>query len=311
MPTRRELLGQALTAAAAVAALPAEAQKLDVPLIDTHQHLWDFRESFRPPWLKDAPPLNKSHSLQDYWREAAGTGIVKTVYMEVDLDPKDQVREAEYVSALCRRPETKMVGAVVSCRPAEPGFEAYARRVAAMPAIKGLRQIVHVDSTPKGYCLQPEFVKNMQLLGKLGMTYDICIRPGELADAAKLAEQCPGTIFILDHCGNLDINAADWSDWQRGMETVAKQGNVICKVSGIIRNVKPGTDKGKKLEPAIRHVINTFGWDRVIWASDWPVCTFGASLREWVAAARYAVRNDSEENQRKLFFDNAARFYGV
>ena len=76
------------------------------PIIDTHQHLWDL-ERFRLPWLQGAPKLNKSFLMQDYLQATAGLGVVKTVYMEVDVDPSQHVREAEYVAAVCAAPKLK------------------------------------------------------------------------------------------------------------------------------------------------------------------------------------------------------------
>src|SRR4051812_32319921 len=100
--TRREFAARAAGLAAATC-LPAcaapEEKKRAMPIIDPHQHLWDFRR-LRPPWLKDEPKLNRSHTLEDYRKAVEGLDVVKTVYMEVDVAPEDQVAEAEYVIEL-------------------------------------------------------------------------------------------------------------------------------------------------------------------------------------------------------------------
>src|SRR5262245_55053947 len=108
---RREFLCRAAVGlAAAGAALPcftvavaAEPEKSmdEIPIVDPHQHLWDLTK-FRLPWTKDAPKLNRNFLISDYHQAAKGLGVVKTVYMEVDVDPAQQVAEAEYVSELCR-----------------------------------------------------------------------------------------------------------------------------------------------------------------------------------------------------------------
>jgi L-fuconolactonase len=307
MHTRRQFLAQAAVATA----LTRMSEAADsIPIIDPHQHLWDFND-FRPPWLSGAPALNKSHTLQDYWTAAKGLNIVRTVYMEVDVDPVQQEMEADYVIRLSKRRSTKMAGGVIAGRPASTKFEAYARKYASQPAIKGVRQVIHVDSTPKGYCLQPEFVRSIQLLGELNLSFDICIRAAELPDAVKLVDQCPKTRFVLDHCGNADTQWTDRRQWEADMREIGKRQNVMGKVSGVIRTCKPGTDKARALEPYVRHTIECFGPDRVMFASDWPVCNLGGSLKEWVEAARLIVRDMPPADQRKLFHDNAERFYGL
>ena len=96
-----------------------------------------------------------------------------------------------------------------------------------------------------------------------------------------------------------------------GTAVLAADGTVVGKVSGIIVQVKKGDWSADQLAPAINHTIEVFGWDRVMWAGDWPVCTLGAPLKDWLAAAKQIVKDKSAEQQRKLFHDNAARFYGL
>lgn len=315
--SRRGFLQSAATGVAALAAgalAPDRSEAAgapgDIPIIDPHQHLWDLRR-FQPPWLKGEPKLNRPYTMEDYLRAAEGLNVVKTVYMEVDVDPRQQVEEAEYVIEVSRGHKTPMAAGVISGRPASPDFEAHARRFHGSPYIKGVRQVLQVESCPKGFCLQPEFVRSIRLLGELGLCYDICMRPGELADGIRLADLCPGTRFVLDHCGNADAQWTDRTQWERDMTEFGKRKHVVCKISGVIKTCAPGSDKARALEPIVKHAIHAFGWDRVMFASDWPVCTLTASLAEWVQTLRRIVRDATPEQQRQLFHDNAARFYGV
>ena len=98
-----------------------------------------------------------------------------------------------------------MAAAVISGRPGQPGFREYILKFKDNPAIKGIRQVLHVSETPQGYCLQPDFVHDIQFLGERGQSFDLCMRSGELLDADKLVAQCPHTRFIVDHCGNMSV----------------------------------------------------------------------------------------------------------
>ena len=217
-----------------------------MPIIDTHQHLWDLTR-FKLPWLKGAPKLDRSFVMDDYRQATEGLNVVKSIYMEVDVEPSQQPAEADYVLDLIRRGGTPMVGAVISGRPASEGFAAYLARYKDRPAIKGLRQVLHRAETPPGYCLDKRFIDGIRLLGKNGLSFDLCMRPAELGDAGKLIDACPDTSFILDHCGNASIRTKDRSAWKADIGRIAGRKNVVCKVSsGIVASAAPDLLDGRR-----------------------------------------------------------------
>jgi predicted TIM-barrel fold metal-dependent hydrolase len=285
-----------------------EGDRRMIPIIDTHQHLWDLT-IFRLPWQKDNPKLARSFVMRDYLEATAGLNVVKSIYMEVDVEPSQQPAEADHVIEICRRGDTPMAAAVISGRPASDGFAGYIARYKDSPYIKGVRQVLHGAETPPGYCLDEHFLRGIRLLGTLGLSFDICIRSAELRDAAKLIDACPDTRFILDHCGNASVRADDLSGWRADIEQVARRPNVVCKVSGIVASAAPDPWTADDLAPIVNHVLDTFGPDRVMFGGDWPVCTLAATYREWVEALKKIVADRSEQDQRKLFHDNAFQFY--
>jgi len=323
--TRREFLHWAGAAAVlalhrAASAGPQPQQQKDgdvdphaLPIVDTHQHLWDLKR-FNLPWLKNegAAPLRQSYLLSDYRDATRGWNVAKTVYMEVNIDPSQQQAEAEYVLDLCRRPESRMAGAVIGGSPQSEGFRKYIEPLARDPHVKGVRTVLHDADRPRGMCLEPRFVENIQLLGKLGLSFDLCMRPAELADGVKLIEQCPGTRFIIDHCGNMDVQSKDetlWKTWRAGITAAAALPNSVCKISGIIVTANKGAWKPADLAPVVNHCLDSFGPERVFFGGDWPVCTLVDSYSAWAAALFAITTPRGAEYQRKLFHDNATRFY--
>jgi L-fuconolactonase len=293
-----------------------------LPIIDTHQHLWDLVQ-YNPPWLKGADPkIAAKHDLLDYRKETEGLNIVKAIYMEVDVAPEDQDKEADYVLSLIDSRKSSTVAAVISGRPDSDKFAGYMARFRDNPKIKGIRQVLHADSAERGLCLKPQFVKSVQLLGEMNKTFDLCMRPTELADGAALAEKCPGTRFIVDHCGNADPRAwrpknnqtakpiHEVEQWKRDLQKLAKRENVICKISGIIARA-PKDWKADDLAPAVNYCLDEFGPDRVVFGGDWPVCKLGASYVQWVQALKSIISNRPLADQKKLLHDNAAKFYAV
>lgn len=279
-------------------------------ICDTHQHLWDL-DQFRLPWV-DGGPLDRSYVMDDYLEAAAGLNVTKTVYMEVDVEASQKAEEAKYVLDLCRRDDNPMAGAVIGGRPATPGFREYLEPFRANPYIKGVRQVLHTSATEPGLLLTPEFLSDLRLLGEWGLRFDLCVPQEGLRNAAKAAALCPETRFVLDHCGNAKVpDLSSREDWKRGIEAVAAQENVVCKISGIVASAKPGEWSAEDLAPIVLHCADAFGRDRIMFGSDWPVCTHAATYREWVEALQSIVSEWSEADRRKLFHDNAVRFYDL
>ena len=306
--SRRQAVATLAATAAATAATDAAPRDAGLPIIDAHQHLWDLGR-VRLPWLPADGPLAGNHVLTDYRRDAAGLGIVGSVYMEVDAPHELHPIEAKYAIDLCKDPRTSLLGAVIGGRPDEPGFAAYLDQFAHEPTVKGLRRVLHSAETPRGACLRDDFVRGIRELGKRRLVFDICIPAESLDHAAMLCELCPETRFVLDHCGNPNVQAADLSAWKRGIDAVSRQPNAACKISGIVTSARSHGWRVDDLAPIVKHCAAAFGPDRILWASDWPVCTLNASLRQWLAAALEIVSDWALSDRRKLFHDNAVRVY--
>jgi predicted TIM-barrel fold metal-dependent hydrolase len=311
---RREFLAAAAAGTATAATIAAEDKPAMLPVIDTHQHLWDLTK-LRLGWLTSKDnPLGQSFTPKEYAEATQGLNVVKSVYMEVDVVPEQQQQEADYVVALCESGKTPMVAAVISGRPNSDGFAKYITPYKGSKYVKGIRQVLHVESTPAGYCLDPKFVKGIQLLGELGLSFDLCVRPAELPDMAKLVDQCPGTQFILDHCGNPrgDFTKDQWEKWRKDMAAMGTRKNVVCKVSGFIANgYQKGKWKTEDLAPAVNGTIEAFGVDRVMFGGDWPVCTLAATYKEWLTVLKELIASRPEADQKKILHDNAAKTYGI
>ena len=288
-----------------------------IPIIDTHQHLWDL-DLFQLPWLANdteaSNPLKRSFVMSDYLAATAELNVAKTVYMEVNVHPSQQVQEAEYVIDLCQRDDNPMCGAVIGGSPQNTDFAQYIDSFAGNPCVKGVRTVLHDPDRPKGMCLEGQFVENVRLLGELGLRFDLCLRPDEILDGVKLVDHCPRTRFVVDHCGNMSVQSTDTAlrkAWQDGMREMAQRDNVVCKISGIVVTAKKNDWQPADLAPNMTYCMEVFGDDRVMFAGDWPVCTQRATFVQWVEALQWIVRDRSEEFQRKLFHDNALRFYDL
>ncbi len=278
-------------------------------IVDTHHHLWDL-DVVRPAWFADAPEvLKRSYTMADFKQATQGLPIEHTVYMEVDVLPEDQLAEAEYVLLLCPKDDNPMSACVLSAHPLREDFVEKLALYRKSPYFRGLRQVLHEERTPPGMCLQKEFVTNVQRLGAKNEIFDLCVRRDEIPDATKLVEACPDVRFVLDHLGNPLVQADSHDAWRRDIEALAKLPNVVCKISGIVASARPQQWRAEELAPLINHCWDAFGPDRVMFGGDWPVCRVAAEYRQWVEALNEIARGRSQEDQRKLWSENAMAFY--
>lgn len=276
-------------------------------IVDTHQHLWDL-ELLSYSWTARSPHFNRSFRVSDYAEATQGIEVIKSVHVEADIDESDMLAETRYILGLAERDDNPITGVVAAARPEYDGFRQYLDQIAGHPNLKGVRRILHV--VPDEVSTTPLFAENVRSLEEYGLSFDLCVLARQLPLAINLVKQCPNVSFILDHCGNPDIKNRDYDDWRAGMKEIARYPNVLaCKVSGIVVNTDIPNWTVEDLRPAVEGVIETFGWDRVMFGSDWPVCTLAASFKQWFEAFSFLTKDAGDENRQKLFRENAERVY--
>jgi predicted TIM-barrel fold metal-dependent hydrolase len=275
-------------------------------LFDTHLHIVD-QKTLQYPWLEGAGALSRDSLYEDYARDALRCGITDAFHMEVDVAPGDIEAETAYVSELSRQPGSLIRGAIAACRPEEDGFAAYLERALADPFVKGFRRVLHVmpDDVSEGRL----FRENIKRLTGTRFTFDFCVLPHQIDKAIAVADLNPDIQFILDHCGVPAVKDGLAEVWRTGMTEIARRPNVTVKISGIVAYADPQSWTVETLRPFVEHSITCFGWDRVIWGSDWPVCTLGGGLPTWVAATHALTAGCSADERERFFRGNAKRIW--
>ncbi len=275
-------------------------------LIDTHLHLVD-KTRLSYPWLSDAPALDRDWTYEAYSEVAARVGIGAALHMEVDVAQADIARETTMVAGLMKKEDSLIRGAIASGRPEQDDFAAYLDTL-DRTVVKGLRRVLHV--MPDDLSTTQLFQENIRRLAGFGLPFDICVLQRQLPLAAKLADAAPDVTFVVDHCGVPDMKKDHFGDWADHISDLAQRPNVNAKISGIIAYTG-GTFTLETLRPYAEHMIDAFGWDRVVWGSDSPVCTLGANLETWVAATYALTAPCSSEERGALYAGNAKRIWNI
>lgn len=270
-------------------------------IVDTHLHLI-YRSRLAYPWLSSVPPLDADFTYDLYEREARRLGIVSALHMEVDVAPDQIERETDFVAELGGHEGNLLAGAIASCRPEDPDFAAYLERARANPFVKGFRRVLHV--MPDDLSERPLFRENIKRLAGTGLTFDLCVLPHQIGKAMALADLAPDIYFVLDHCGVPDVKGGGFDLWKGPIAEIARRPNVTVKLSGLPAY---GAENWtlEDLKPYFGHVAESFGFSRMVWGSDWPVCTLGGGLSTWIGATHVLLSGVSLEERSRVLSGNA------
>ena len=273
-------------------------------ILDTHLHLI-YPDRFSYPWLATKPKLNwQPWTHEAYFAEAVPLGIESALHMEVDVVEGDIMGETEFVLGLPR-----IAGAIAACRPEHMNFVDQIEQLSEHAHVKGVRRILH--ESPDDLSQSDLFIENIRHLPDYDLSFDLCLRDDQLHLGVALAQRAPDVTFILDHCGNPLPNGSGLDPWRASITEIAHNPNVVGKISGLVNHCDPGWT-ADTLRPYVEHMIEAFGWDRVLWGSDHPVATVtGGTLTDWVNATREIVAGASQDEQARLFHRNAERIYKV
>ncbi len=277
------------------------------PIVDTHLHIWDPAK-LSYPWHAGAPTLNRPFRLTDYDAHRAAVDVECMVFLECDVTPADRLPEATWVTE--QAAADPRIKAIVASAPLENGAAAAAdlQALADLPLVHGIRRLIQ-DEPDDDFCVRPDFVAGVKLLPEFGFTFDICVKHKHMANAVKLARQCPEVTFILDHIGKPGIRDGMLDPWRQNMRDLAALPNVHCKMSGLVTEADHQSWTREQLRPFIDHVIECFSFDRVMYGGDWPVSTLAAKYPDWVATLDWALSGCSEGERRRIYRDNAIAFY--
>ena len=279
----------------------------DFPIVDAHVHLYD--PGVIPyGWMRGKPVLDRPRLMAQLDDERGACEIEALVWIEVAADPGQYLQEAAYVEGLART--DPRIRGLVAHAPLERGAAVRPdlEKLAAHERVRGIRRLVQ-DEADAAFCLRPGFIEGVRLLADFDLSFAIGVYHRQLASAVELVRRCPDVRFVLDHCGKPGIRDKLMEPWRTHITALAALPNVWCKISGLITEADHQNWTPAQLRPYIDHAIERFGFDRVMFGSDWPVSEQTHRYGTWVEVVDRAVEDASEDERRRLFRDNAIAFY--
>jgi L-fuconolactonase len=276
-------------------------------VIDAHVHFWD-PSVLRYPWLAAEPALAAAFLPSDY-APLASDEVDAVVFVEANPAPELAAAEVAWVNGLADA-EPRIVGIVAFVDLLdEARRDASLARLRRTPRVVGVRH--NIQHQPAGFALQPAFVRGVQAVGASGRPFDLCITADQLDEVVALVERCPDATFVLDHCGKPAIRDDAYDAWVRALERLASHDRVSCKISGLLTESREDQRSADALARWIEQVRTCFGAHRLLYGSDWPVCTVAGGAGRWRAIVDVVTAIWPHAERQALFADNASRIYGV
>lgn len=273
--------------------------------VDAHHHLWDLSVRDQD-WITGPgmAAIRRSFSVEDL--AAVSTGIDRTVLVQTLAVPE------ETPELLVLADENELIGGVVGWVDlTAPTVADDIGRLRAGPGgrwLRGIRHLVQGESDPRWLC-RDDVRRGLAAVAEAGLVYDLLTIPVQLPAAIETVAALPEATFVLDHLSKPPIASGPLEPWATQVRELAAYPNVVCKLSGMVTEADHTTWTIDDLRPYADIVLEAFTPDRLMFGSDWPVCTLAAPYRKVLEAAELLTAHLSDPESTALFETTATRTY--
>lgn len=272
--------------------------------IDSHQHYWKVsRGDYH--WMTPAVPvLNRDYHPADLRPSLERHGIDKTILVQA----AQTVAETDFLLELAAGDDS-IAGVVGWLDMEAPDFLERFQRYRQHPKFIGLRPMLQ-DLADDRWILRPQVLAALRIVAEADFPFEFLTFPRHLPYVQAALETVPHLRAVIDHISKPEIRAGKLEPWKSSMAQLAQHPSLYCKISGMVTEADHEHWSVADLRPYIEHVVECFGFDKIMFGSDWPVCLLAGSYDQVIGAVEQILSSRlNEEGKRKLFGENAARFY--
>jgi len=270
--------------------------------IDAHQHFWQYN-AVKHDWIDDSMRVIRKDFLPT---QLAPILLANQIEGCVAVQADQTEQETDFlIEQASKNPFIKAVVGWVDLK--APNLVERLAYYQQYSIVKGFRHILQGEDP--SFMLSPEFISGISQLANFGYTYDILIYPKHLSAALELVKQFPNQHFVIDHLAKPFIKDGNIADWKIGMHALAQYSNVFCKISGMVTEADWLNWKEADFTPYLDAVVASFGLERIMFGSDWPVCLVAASYEKMAGVVTNYFSQFSAAEQEMVFGKNAINFY--
>ena len=273
--------------------------------IDSHQHFWNYDPGCHIWMTAEMSVLKKDYGPQDL------SVLLEQCHLQGSVAVQASQSEAENEFLLQLAEHNPFIKGIVGW--VDLQSVAVSERLAYYSSkknIKGFRHVIH-DEEDIDFMLRPAFLRGIRALLPYGFTYDLLIYPYHLQNTLELARLFPDQPFVIDHIAKPRIGKKEVSEWKKKLAPLASMQNVHCKISGMVTETAWKKWKREDFIPYLDTIVEIFETKRILYGSDWPVCTLSASYEETYGLVKHYFDDFSQVEQNDFFGLNAKRFYDL
>jgi L-fuconolactonase len=278
-------------------------------IVDAHHHLWDPAKRPYDWMVGDFSPLRRPQGVGDLAAVARPLGVTATVAVQA-ATAEDETAELLEQAAASGGFVAAVVGWVDLTAPDAGERIAALREGPGGERLAGIRHPVQDEPDPE-WLLRDDVRRGLRAVAAAGLPYDLLLLPVHLSAARRVAEELPELALVVDHGAKPQIAAGLWEPWSSDLAALAAHERVHCKLSGLVTEAPWGDWRGTGIQRYAARLIELFGSDRLMYGSDWPVCTLAASYSEVLELARDAIADLSVTEREAVLAGTARRFYGL
>jgi L-fuconolactonase len=271
--------------------------------VDAHQHFWRYSPA-EYEWIDDSMAVLRHNFLPDNLKPELESN---DFHGSVAVQARQTLEETRWLLELVER-SSWILGVVGWVDLRSPDVRSQLKTLAQHSKLVGIRHIVQSEPDDR-FLLQPEFMRGISTLEEFNLAYDILIYTRHLPVAAEFVECFPRQRFVLDHLAKPPIKTGNIDSWAQGISRLAAFPNVFCKLSGLVTEADWRHWQPEQIIPFLDVAFESFGPDRLMIGSDWPVCLVAASYAKVVEVVKSYLRQNKPECLDRVLGGNAQRFW--
>lgn len=277
-------------------------------IVDSHVHFLDPAK-FEYPWLASVPPLRRAFLPSDFSAAFPTSEVSKIVFVEGNVRTDQCEQEVDWIESLV--PAEPRLAAIVAFADLtnrdERQRSGLLERLLTRPLVRAIRH--NIEGQPNGFCRQPSFIDGVRTVHRLGGHFELCVTHDQLDDVLALLHSAPDGAFVVNHGAKPSIKNNLQDPWRGKIAELARFENVSCKISGLFTEADLTRQSFDSVRPFAEHLVECFGTRRILYGSDWPVCTLAARAELWMDFVQSFTADWSEPERDRFFYDNAMRLY--
>jgi L-fuconolactonase len=279
------------------------ARKQAVPVVDSHQHFWDTATQRLPPPPPGQAMLGRSYLPADLSPELRRAGVDYTVFVQA----KPESRATNQWMFRVADATDFIAGVVAWLDLTKPdSVHAELSLLQKEPKFAGVRAVAGGEP---GWMNREPVVESLSVLAREGIAFDMLVKPRDLTNVITLIERLPKLRMVIDHIASPEIAAGKQHGWAEPLVEIGRHPQICCKLSGMVTEADWKAWRPEQLQPYADRVLEIFGWERIMYGSDWPVCLLAAGYQRVWRTAHQLVERGSPEQRQQVFGANAIRFY--